>query len=121
MLEEKIEGLTKEIVALRQAIEKSGTGAAATDAPAAKKPAAKKPAAKKAVEPEHDADETGAIFRKAAKEDKPACRKYLKSVGCADLAELLTKPELYDGAFDFAETLLEAEAEEEEEEDDDEV
>lgn len=123
MLEEKIETLTKEVVALRQAIEKNGTGstAAAKAAPAAEKAAAKKaPAKKKAVEPEHDADETGAIFRKAAKEDKPACRKYLKSVGCADLAELLTQPELFDAAYEFAETLLEGD-DDDGDDDDDEV
>lgn len=123
MLEEKIETLTKEVVALRQAIEKNGTGtaAAAKAAPAEKATTAKKkPAAKKAVEPEHDADETGAIFRKAAKEDKPACRKYLKSVGCADLAELLTQPELFDAAYEFAETLLEG-GDDDDDDDDDEV
>jgi hypothetical protein len=126
MLEEKIEALTKEIVALRQAVEKNGTGtAAAAKAPAAAATAAaaKAPAkkGKAKVEPEHDSDETGAIFRKAAKEDKPACRKYLKGVGCADLAELLTKPELYDAAYTFAEELLEAAPDEDEDEDDDEV
>lgn len=128
MLEEKIVALTTEVVALRKAIEANGTGAAkpaakvaATDGektPAAKKPAAKKP---KVVEPEHDADETGTIFRKAAKEDKPACRKYLKSVDCADLAELLTKPELFDGAFEFAEKLLEGDDDDAADDDDDEV
>lgn len=123
MLEEKIETLTKEVVALRQAIEKNGTGttaAAAKAAPAEKAAAKKAPAKKKAVEPEHDADETGAIFRKAAKEDKPACRKYLKSVGCADLAELLTQPELFDAAYEFAETLLEGD-DDDGDDDDDEV
>jgi hypothetical protein len=119
MLEEKIETLTKEVVALRQAIEKNGTGSTAKAAPADKAPAKKAPAKKK-VEPEHDADETGTIFRKAAKEDKPACRKYLKSVGCADLAELLTQPELFDAAYDFAETLLAAD-DDDAEDDDDEV
>lgn len=123
MLEEKIETLTKEVVALRQAIEKSGLGAAAASGKAATgdKPAAKGKTKAKAVEPEHDADETGAIFRKAAKEDKPACRKYLKSKGCADLAELLTKPELYDGAYEFAEKLLEADDDDGDEDDDDDV
>jgi len=121
MLEEKLETLTKEIVALRQAIEKNGTGAAAPAAAAGKTAAAKTPAkkAKAKVEPEHDADETGAIFRKAAKSDKPACRKYLKGVGCADLAELLTQPELFDAAYAFAEELLEAD--DDADEDDDEV
>lgn len=124
MLEEKIETLTKEVVALRQAIEKSGIGGAAKASAAAadEKPAAKKTTKAKAkVEPEHDADETGAIFRKAAKEDKPACRKYLKGKGCADLAELLTKPELFDDAYAFAEKLLEADDEDGDEDDDDDV
>lgn len=121
MLEEKIETLTKEVVALRQAIEKGGVGtakaASADKAPAEKKTTTKK----KVVEPEHDADETGALFRKAAKEDKPACRAYLKKQGCADLAELLTKPELFDGAYAFAEKLLEAEDDDSADEDDDDV
>lgn len=122
MLEEKIETLTKEVVALRQAIEKNGTGTTTTAkaATAEKAAPAKKAPAKKKVEPEHDADETGAIFRKAAKEDKPACRKYLKSVGCADLAELLTQPELFDAAYEFAETLLEGD-DDDADDDDDEV
>jgi hypothetical protein len=105
MLEEKIETLTKEIVALRLALEAGGgTGTAAA------KPAAKKAAAKK-VEPEHDADEVGATMRKAAKKDKPAVQKYIKKQECEDLAELLTKPELFDAAFDFATGVLEAEEE----------
>lgn len=107
MLEEKIETLTKEIVLLRQAME-AGGGAAAPKAGAKAKP--------KAVEPEHDADEVGTTMRKAAKKDKPAVQKYIKAKKCADLAELLTKPELFDDAFTFAEGILEAE---EEAEDDD--
>lgn len=112
MLEEKIETLTKEIVALRLAYEAGGA------APAAGKTAAK-PAAKKAaaVEPDHDADEVGTTMRKAAKKDKPAVQKYIKAKKCADLAELLTKPELFDDAFAFAEGILEAE----EADDDDDV
>ena len=132
MLEEKLDTLTKEVVALRVAIEKNGTGAAAPaakakpkadadDEDAPKKTAAKKPAAKKkAVEPEHDQDEVGAIFRKAAKIDKPKCKKYLGKVDCEDLAELLTKPELYDAAYDFAEAIIEADEEEEEDDDEEE-
>lgn len=115
MLEEKIETLTKEIVALRQTLEAGGTAAATT----ATKPATKKATTKaKAVEPEHDADETGTVMRRAAKKDKPAVQKYIKKQGCADLAELLTKPELFDDAFAFAEGILDAP---EEEEDDDDV
>ena len=56
-------------------------------------------------------------MRKAAKKDKPAVQKYIKSKKCADLAELLTKPALFDDAFTFAEGILEAE----EAEDDDDV
>jgi len=133
MLEEKLETLTKEVVALRQAIEKSG-GLAGTKAAEKAKPAAKgkakadadaddddddddaepapkkKAAAKKkaAPEPEHDEDEVGAMFRKAAKIDKPKCKKYLAKVDCEDLAELLTQPELFDAAFDFAEAIVDA-------------
>jgi hypothetical protein len=122
LLEEKIETLTKEVVKLRQVIEAGGlaagaAGAATTDdaKPAATK---KKAAAKKVVEPTHDADEVGTIMRKAAKEDKPAVRKHIKDAGCADLAELLTKPELFDAAYAFAEGIVGAEEEEEEDDDD---
>lgn len=143
MLEEKIDTLTKEIVALRQAIETGGTAAGTKGAekakPAAKgkaKPAAEdddddedeapakgkaKAAAKgkaKAKGPEHDEDEVGAIFRKAAKKDKPACKKYLKKVDCEDLAELLTQPELFDAAYAFAEGVLEAEDDDDDDDDD---
>jgi hypothetical protein len=145
MLEEKIEALTKEVVALRQAIEKTGTAAgtkAAEKAAPAKKASTKKaaadeddddddaeeePAPKKrtrakakppAAEPEHDEDEVGSIFRKAAKIDKPKCKKYLAKVECEDLAELLTKPELYDAAYDFAEAILEADDDDDDDDDD---
>lgn len=114
MLEEKIETLTKEVVALRQAIEKNGTGKAVAAEEA--KPTRKRAPAKKKDEPEHDQDEVGAIFRKAAKEDIKACRAYLKKQKCDDLADLLTKPEEYDAAFTFAESILEPEEEPEEEE-----
>lgn len=131
MIEEKLEALTKEVVALRQVIEKAGglapTKAAEKAKPAAKgkaKPAedddaeeedeedakpAKKPAAKKkaAAEPEHDEDEVAAMFRKAAKIDRPRCKKYLEKKDCEDLAELLTQPELFDAAYDFAEAIVE--------------
>lgn len=132
MIEEKLEALTKEVVALRQVIEKAGglapTKAAEKAKPAAKgkaKPAedddadeeddedakpAKKPAGKKkppADEPEHDEDEVGAMFRKAAKIDRPRCKKYLEKKDCEDLAELLTQPELWDAAYAFAEAIVE--------------
>lgn len=106
MLEEKIETLTKEIVALRQALEANGTGGA-TEAAAPKKTTTKKPAK---VEPEHDADEVGAAVRKAAKRNKPVMQAWIKKQKCADLAEVLTKPELFDAAFEFAEAVEEPEA-----------
>lgn len=108
MLEEKLDTLTAEIVKLRQAIEANGTGggaAASTDTAKPKTPA-KKTAAKK-VEPEHDADEVGAAVRKAAKRNKPEVKAYLAKVKCDDLADLLTKPELFDAAFEFAEAVEE--------------
>lgn len=114
MLEEKLETLTKEIVALRQAIEAGGTGGS-TEKAAAKAPAKKAAAKTMAPEPEHDSDEVGAAMRKAAKRNKPVVQKYIKKVGCDDLADLLTKPELYDAAFEFAEGV---EAPEDEDDDD---
>lgn len=137
MLEEKIETLTKEIVALRQALEggaSAGTKKPATkkpaasdddddddDKPAAKKPAAKKPAAKKPAKegPEHDEDEVGAIFRKAAKLDKPRCKKYLAKVDCEDLAELLTDEDKFDAAYAFAEKVIADNSDDDGDEDDD--
>ncbi len=112
MLEEKLETLTKEVVALRQVIEANGTGGGKAATGTADK---KKTTTKKAA-PEHDQDEVGAMMRKAAKKDKPAVQKYIKKVECDDLADLLTKPELFDAAFDFATGILEAE-----DEDDDDV
>ena len=132
MLEEKVETLTTEIVSLRKTLEKAlpglMAGGAATEAdaeekpakkaPAKKAPAKKAPAKKKKVEPEHDADEVAAIMRKAAKEvDKQAVMDYISEQDCEDLADLLTKPELFDGAYAFAEGQL-GEDEEETEDDD---
>lgn len=130
MLEEKLDTLTKEVVALRQAIEKNGLGGAAkAKAPAAdedeapaKKPAAKKASTKKKVEPEHDADEVGAIMRKLAKEgdaEKKAVRKFIASKDCADLADLLTKPELFDETFAWAEEQMGGDDDADEDDDDD--
>jgi hypothetical protein len=87
MLEEKLDTLTKEIVALRQAIEANGTGGAAATTTVKK---------------------TGAAMRKAAKKDKPAVQAYIKKAKCADLAELLTKPALFDKAFEFAQGIIDA-------------
>ena len=113
MLEEKIDLLTKEVVALRKAIEGNGGSASAStgNSTSSEKPASAAKGTRKAaaakVEPKHDADAVGAIMRQAAKEvDKAAVQKYIKEAGCADLAELLTKPELFDPAYDFASGLL---------------
>lgn len=125
MLEEKIETLTKETIALRQAIQentallkggKAPAKKAAADededdapAPAKKAPAKKAPAKKKAAEPEHDADEVAAVMKAVAKQSdamKAKVRKFIGSQDCADLAELLTKPELYDAAWTWADAIL---------------
>lgn len=109
MLEEKLDTLTSEIVKLRQAIEKSGTGKAAASDDGEDKPKTTRkraPAKKKEPETEHDQDEVGTIFRKAAKEDLKACKAYLKKRKCDDLADLLTKPEEYDAAYEFADNIL---------------
>lgn len=115
MLEEKIEALTSEVVALRKAIEAGGLGGAKAGA---EKPAAKPKAGAKKVEPKHDKDEVAAIMRQAAKDhDKPAVQAHIAEAGCADLAELLTKPELFDAAYEFAEGVIGAGDEPEEDED----
>lgn len=101
MLEEKIETLTKEIVALRQAIEANGTGGGST-AKATTKAAAKE------VEPEHDADEVSAIVKKAAKRDKPAMQAAIKKAKCKDLADVLTKPAVFDAIYAAAEAIVDA-------------
>lgn len=147
MLEEKIEALTKEVVALRTVIEKGGLSATksaekakpaakgkgkakdadededddddADEAPPAKKGKAPAKGKSKKVEPEHDEDEVGSMFRKAAKIDKPKCKKYLAKVDCEDLAELLTQPDLFDAAYAFAEKIVEADAEDDDEDEDD--
>lgn len=142
MLEEKIETLTKEVVKLRQVLEANGTGSAAPatkakakakpsddeddddaedETPAKKAPAKKAPAKRKEPEPEHDADEVGTIMRKAAKEDKPAVKKFIAKQKCADLAELLTKPSLFDAAYAFAEGVLDADDDDDADEDEDDV
>lgn len=129
MLEEKIEALTTEVVALRKAIEaggvNTGSGTAEDSAETAKKPAAKKPAAaakkapakKAAAKPKHTEDEVAAVMRQAAKEvDKDAIVEYINEQGCDDLADLLTKPELFDAAYAFATDMLPEDEEEEEDE-----
>ena len=72
---------------------------------------------KQKEEPEHDEDEVGSMFRKAAKIDKPKCKKYLAKVDCEDLAELLTQPDLFDAAYAFAEKIVEADAEDDDDDD----
>lgn len=123
MLEEKLDQLTKEVVALRKVIEENGlnVGAPVCDREPEEKKTSKKAATskgkKKAAAPEHDADEVGAILRKAATEvSKPDVQKYIKDQDCADLAELLTKPELFDAAYAFGEKMLDEADEEEEDE-----
>ena len=47
------------------------------------------------------------ILREAAKRNKPEVKAYLAKVKCDDLADLLTKPELFDAAYEFAEAVEE--------------
>jgi hypothetical protein len=113
MLEEKLDLLTKEIVALRKAVEEntaaggatSGSGKAASsdDAPATGKRGRGRPAKEEAVEPTHDKDEVEEIVRRVSREvGKPAAVKIIKSFKCDDLADLLSHPEHFDAAFDAA-------------------
>lgn len=118
MLEEKLDLLTKEIVALRKAVEDntaaggatSGSGKAASgdDAPAPKRGRGRP--AKEEVTPEHSADEVEELVRRVSREvGKPAAVKIIKSFKCDDLADLLSHPEHFDAAFDAATEALPAE------------
>jgi hypothetical protein len=125
MLEEKLDLLTKEIVALRKAVEENtaaggatsgGGSAAAEDKPAGKKRG--RPPKEEAPEPTHGADEVEEIVRRVSREvGKPAAVKIIKSFKCDDLADLLSHPEHFDAAYDAAEAALPAEGGEDDEED----
>jgi hypothetical protein len=131
MLEEKIDLLTKEVVALRKAVE-ANTEAGGATAPAAKgKPAADadEDAApktrtrgrpkKEEVTPEHDAEEVENMIRQVSREvGKPVAKKIIAAFKCDDLADLLTHPEHFDAAFAKAEEALAPEGDEGDEEDD---
>lgn len=123
MIEEKLDLLTKETVALRKAVEAntaalgatSGSTASGGDAPAAKRGRPKK----EEPTPEHTKEEVDAIIRRVSKEvDKPVAQKLIRDQGCTDLADLLTQPAKYDAAYAAAEEAI-ASATAEEEEDDD--
>jgi hypothetical protein len=118
MLEEKLDLLTKEIVALRKAVEEntaaggatSGSGKAASSEEAA--PRKRGRPAKEEVTPEHSQDEVEEIVRRVSREvGKPAAVKIIKSFKCDDLADLLAHPEHFDAAFDAATEALPAEEE----------
>lgn len=127
MLEEKLDLLTKEIVALRKAVEdntaaggatSSGKSGSSSDEPAPAKRGRGRPAKEEAPEPTHDKDEVEAIVRKVSKDvGKPAAVKIIKSFKCDDLADLLSHPEHFDAAFDAAEAALADDGGAEEEED----
>jgi hypothetical protein len=119
MLEEKLDLLTKEIVALRKAVEDntaaggatSGSGKAASGEEAAPKRGRGRPKAEE-VTPEHDKEEVEEIVRRVSREvGKPAAVKIIKSFKCDDLADLLSHPEHFDAAFDAATEALPAEEE----------
>jgi hypothetical protein len=115
MLEEKLDLLTKEIVALRKAVEENTAaggataGAGSSDAADKPKPKRGRPA-KEEVTPEHDSAEVEAIIRRVSKEvGRPAAVKIIKSFKADDLADLLTHPEHFDAAYEAAEAALPAE------------
>jgi hypothetical protein len=127
MLEEKLDLLTKEMVALRKAIEEntaaggataieentaaggataSGKAASAEYAPAAKRGRGR-PAKEEPAPPTHDRDEVETIVRQVSRDvGKPAAVKIIKSFKCDDLADLLSHPEHFDAAFEAAEAAL---------------
>jgi hypothetical protein len=118
MLEEKLDLLTKEIVALRKAVEDNTAAGGATSGgkAAASGDAEDKPARgrgrpkKEEVTPEHDASEVEELVRRVSREvGKPAAVKIIKSFKCDDLADLLSHPEHFDAAFDAATEALPAE------------
>jgi hypothetical protein len=120
MLEEKLDLLTKEIVALRKAVEDntaaggatSGSGKAASGDAEDKPKRGRGRPAKEEVTPEHGADEVEEIVRRVSREvGKPAAVKIIKSFKCDDLADLLSHPEHFDAAFDAATEALPADDE----------
>lgn len=124
MLEEKLDLLTKETVALRKAVEANTAAMGATSGgkPAAAdstdKPKRGRPA-KAEPTPEHDKDEVDAIIRRVSKEvGKPVAKKIIADQGADDLADLLTMPAKFDAAYAAAEAALEEPEEPAEEEDD---
>jgi hypothetical protein len=124
MLEEKLDLLTKETVALRKAVEANTAAMGATSGgkPAAAdstdKPKRGRPAKAEAT-PEHDKDEVDAIIRRVSKEiGKPVAKKIIADQGADDLADLLTMPAKFDAAYAAAEAALEEPEEPAEEEDD---
>lgn len=118
MLEEKLDLLTKEIVALRKAVEENTAAGGATagatkssDTDEAPKKKRGRPA-KEEVTPDHDASEVEEIVRRVSREvGKPAAVKIIKSFKCDDLADLLTHPEHFDAAYEAAEAALPSEEE----------
>ena len=123
MLEEKLDLLTKEIVALRKAVEENTAAGGATSSPKASaasddKPKRGRPKKEEPAEPEHDKDEVEAKIREVSRTvGKPAAVSIIKSFKCDDLADLLSHPEHFDAAFAKAEAALADEGGEEEEED----
>lgn len=127
MLEEKLDLLTKEVVALRKAVEANTAAGGATSGSAkadASEATETKPKAtrgrprKEEPTPEHDKDEVEAHIRRVSKEiGRPAAVKIIKSFKCDDLADLLTHPEHYDAAWEAAEAALTADEGGEEDED----
>lgn len=116
-IEEKIDLLIKETVALRQATEantaaltaNSGGGGGTAAAGDSDKPRRGRPP-KAEVAPEHSAEEVEEKIRAVSKGvGRDHAVKLIKSFKCDDLAELLTHPEHFDAAYDKAVALLPSE------------
>lgn len=124
MLEEKLDLLTKEVVALRKAVEENTAAGGATSSGKAadsedKPKRGRGRPAKEEVTPEHDKAEVEELVRRVSREvGKPAAIKIIKSFGCDDLADLLSHPEHYDAAFDKATEALPAADDESSDEED---
>lgn len=117
MLEEKLDLLTKEVVALRKAVEENTAAGGATSSgkSASSGDTEKKTRGRPKKEeptPEHDKDEVEEIIRRVSREvGKPAAKKIIGDAGADDLADLLTMPAKFDDAYAAAEAALEGEGE----------
>lgn len=102
MLEDKLDALTVQMKRVGDLLEKGGT--ISSDASA--KPAAKA-GAKAAAKPKHTVEQVKAkILEVKEQHDMDRAKQVISDAGGDDLADLLTKPNLFDKAFTLAEEAL---------------